>query len=371
MSNSIPLFKNYYRGKKVFITGHTGFKGAWLAHWLNELGAEVTGFSVDVPTTPSFFEVTDLKSKLKHITGDIRNFESLKTALEKTAPQIIFHLAAQPLVRDSYDDPLYTFSTNVQGTAHVLECARFLPSLQSVLIITTDKVYENKEWFYGYRENDRLGGKDPYSASKACAELVFHSYYESFFKNHSSVRVLSLRAGNVIGGGDWAKDRIIPDAFRALSQNKKLTIRNPQATRPWQHVLEPLSSYLWSAYQLSVNEKLNGHSFNFGPDSEMNITVEAVLQGLQKTVPSLEWVIDTNNEMTEKKESHLLKLNCDKAQSYLHIRPILSWKDTIAMTAEWYKEFYKNPQENMSLFSSQQLSYFTQLALENKAPWVE
>jgi len=242
-------FNNIYNGKRVLVTGHTGFKGGWLSLWLKELRAEVIGYSLDPPTSPSFFEAVDLKNKLIHITGDVRDEKHLLSVFKKYQPEFVFHLAAQPLVRLSYKDPKLTYETNIMGTVNVLESVRKTKSARVCIIVTTDKCYENKEWIYGYRETDPMGGYDPYSSSKGCAELVTAAYRSSFFnpkdygKSHR-VAPSSARAGNVIGGGDWAEDRLIPDCIRTLSQNKIINIRNPQATRPWQYILEPLSGYL-------------------------------------------------------------------------------------------------------------------------------
>ena len=238
------MFDNCYRGANVFITGHTGFKGSWLTAWLINLGAKVTGFSSYLPSDPCNFEVCKLHEKINHIKGDICNYRQLREAFEKIKPDIVFHLAAQPIVKKSFEDPKLTFDTNVGGTVNVLECIKVCGSVKASVLITSDKCYQNFEWVWGYRENDKLGGDDPYSASKAAAEIVINSYIKSFFTSDNSVCVASTRAGNVIGGGDWAVDRIIPDCVRAFSKRETLTIRNPVATRPWQHVLEPLGGYL-------------------------------------------------------------------------------------------------------------------------------
>ena len=237
------MFENIYKGKRVLITGHTGFKGSWLCTWLLDLGATVAGFSVDIPTEPSHFEALGLSARIENFKGDVRNKSSLDEAMNKFRPDIVFHMAAQSLVRKSYEDPILTFETNSIGTLNLLDCLRDHPSVIAAILITSDKCYENVEWIWGYRENDRLGGKDPYSASKACAEIISKVYMETFFKEKGP-SIATTRAGNVIGGGDWALDRIVPDCARAWSKGEKVEIRNPNATRPWQHVLEPLSGYL-------------------------------------------------------------------------------------------------------------------------------
>ena len=247
------MFENIYHNRRVLVTGHTGFKGSWLSSWLLDLGATVAGFSANVPTEPSHFELLKLTDRIEHFEGDVRNKGSLQKAISKFCPEIVFHFAAQSLVRKSYEDPILTFETNSIGTLNLLECLRNQPSIKAAILITSDKCYENVEWLWGYRENDRLGGKDPYSASKACAELISKVYMESFFKNNGP-NIATARAGNVIGGGDWAPDRIVPDCFRAWSNKKPTITRNPKATRPWQHVLEPLSGYLTLGQKLFSSE---------------------------------------------------------------------------------------------------------------------
>ena len=267
------MFDNIYKGKRVLITGHTGFKGSWLCSWLLDLGATIAGYSVDVPTEPSHFQALGLSDRIEHFQGDVRNKSSLKKTIGKFCPDIIFHLAAQSLVRKSYEDPVLTFETNSLGTLNLLDCLRDQPSVIATVIITSDKCYENVEWLWGYRENDRLGGKDPYSSSKACAELITKVYMESFFKEKGP-NIATTRAGNVIGGGDWAIDRLVPDCVRAWSKKEEVVIRNPKATRPWQHVLEPLSGYLAVGQKLlQGNSAVRNQSYNFGPTAKVNQSV--------------------------------------------------------------------------------------------------
>jgi len=365
----IQSFNNVYKGKKVFITGHTGFKGSWLSQWLIELGAEVTGFSIDLPSQPSHFELVDLCHHLHHRLGDIRNREELNKVIQEASPDIVFHLAAQALVRDSYENPKATFDTNVTGTVNLLDCLRHTSTVRAAVLIATDKCYENKEWEYGYREIDPLGGKDPYSASKACAELAFHAYYESFFRSNSRLKIASARAGNVIGGGDWAKDRIVPDCVRAWSQNQEVIIRNPQSIRPWQHVLEPLSGYLWLGAQLLQNLKgTHGESFNFGSNQETHRTVEQLIKTMQKTWSNAQWK-HHHDETDGKKEASTLILNCDRSLSRLNWRSTLSFRESVLMTAEWYQNFYQNRTDPKSLTVSQ-IQNYQNLAIERGQAWL-
>lgn len=358
------LFEDTYFGKRVLVTGHTGFKGSWISTWLLELGANVIGYSIGIPTNPSNFEVLNLGKKLKHITGDIRDFDNLKKVFDDFSPEIVFHLSAQAITRRSYDMPQETFFTNLGGTVNILDCIRNTPSVKAAVIITSDKCYQNVEWIWGYRENDRLGGDDPYSASKACAEIACHSYIKSFFLSENSAKISTTRAGNVIGGGDWAMDRIIPDYVRAFSKNETLEIRSPNATRPWQHVLEPLSGYLWlGANLLQNNDKVSGESFNFGPLSNVNRTVEELISDFVKIWGNGKWVAsdNTNNTKANKKEAGLLKLNCDKALCYLNWHAVLSFEETVKMTAEWYKAFY-NRENDMFGFTVRQIEEYIELA---------
>ncbi len=360
------MFKGYYKNRRVLITGHTGFKGSWLSLWLTSLGAKVTGYSSYLPSTPCNFEVLGLNAHLENLTGDVRNFKDLKYVFDNFQPEIVFHLAAQPIVRRSFDYPKLTFDSNVGGTVNVLENIRLSDSVKAAVIITSDKCYKNVEWLWGYRENDQLGGDDPYSASKGCAEIIINSYCKSFFRKAGHVKVASTRAGNVIGGGDWAEDRIIPDCAKASSEGKNVVVRNPNATRPWQYVLEPLSGYLWLGALLAKDRFETGEAFNFGPKADVIQPVSVLISAFQKYWHSAEWTI--NQENSEKKESSLLKLCCDKALSLLNWQAILSFEETVEHTAFWYKRFYEN-RENMFEFSVQQIEKYCFLANERGMEW--
>lgn len=334
-------FEGAYRGKKVFLTGHTGFKGSWLGEWLNLLGASVTGFSNEVPTTPSHFEAIGLAKRLRDLRGDVRDPAAVSRAMNETQPEVVFHLAAQPLVRASYETPVETFATNVMGTAHVLEAARRTKSVRAVVVITTDKVYENRDWDQAYVETDSLGGHDPYSASKAAAEIVSSSYIRSFFT--SGIRACTARAGNVIGGGDWAEDRLVPDCIRAWQKNEKVLLRNPTFVRPWQHVLEPLSAYLLLGQRLLEDpEGVHGEAFNFGPNAELEQMAGALVQELEKHWPGADHEFQLSAD-TEKKEMRMLRLDCEKAESQLNWKPRLGFSETAAWTADWYRAYSQNP----------------------------
>ncbi|WP_158999103.1 CDP-glucose 4,6-dehydratase [Pigmentibacter ruber] len=360
-------FQNIYKNKKVFITGHTGFKGSWLTQWLLNLGAEVAGYSLYIPSEPSLYEILDLNSKIKNYKDDIRNFDSLLHTIKEFNPDIIFHLAAQPIVMQSYLDPKNNFDVNVMGMVNILEAIRVCKSIQAAVLITSDKCYENVEWEYGYRETDRLGGKDPYSASKACAEIVFSSYARSFFQDHETY-LATARAGNVIGGGDWAADRIIPDAMRAWSKGLSLKIRNPHATRPWQHVLEPLSGYLMlGAKLLTKTSHLHGESFNFGPPQEANHSVEYLLNILEEKWKSLPTKIENKNNTLG--EASLLKLCCDKALNRLKWKPNLSFEETLVFTNDWYLNYYNNQETDYTKQTIKQIEEYTRLALQRNLTW--
>jgi CDP-glucose 4,6-dehydratase len=340
-TNSEDFAFSSFSGKKVLVTGHTGFKGSWLTIWLEQVGAEVVGFGLEPTSSPSLFSITKGSRRLKDIRGDIRNQEAVSNLINLEQPDFVFHLAAQSLVRKSYNDASYTWETNLMGTINVLEALKQLKKKCVAVFITSDKCYKNVEWVWGYRENDILGGEDPYSASKASAEMAIHSYVKSFFQiDQSPVRIATARAGNVIGGGDWSEDRVVPDCVRSWSINQSATLRNPSSTRPWQHVLEPLSGYLSLAEQLWVNVDLHGESFNFGPNSNVDRTVADLVLEISKYWLNLNWEIDINAHKI-KTEAGLLKLNCDKAGSLLNWKPVLQFEETAKMTAEWYKSFYE------------------------------
>lgn len=365
----LKYFSDVYHGRRVLITGHTGFKGSWLSLWLLNLGAEVAGYSVDVPSTPCNFELLGLVSSMHHYEGDIRDRARLAEVFDDFRPEIVFHLAAQSLVRRSYADPVTTFETNTIGMVNLLECIRARPWIEVAVLITSDKVYRNNEWCWGYRETDALGGYDPYSGSKGCAELVAHSYFHSFLR-HGPTRVATTRAGNVIGGGDWASDRVVPDSIHAWSQNTVAAIRSPQATRPWQHVLEPLSGYLWLGARLWQKvDGLNGEAFNFGPDPHVNQTVSELLDTMANRWPGVRWQVPEGHEQGGH-EATLLKLSCDKVLFYLKWRAILQFNETVDFTVDWYRAWHSGSQDLFG-YTSRQIERYCQLALERGAPWIE
>jgi CDP-glucose 4,6-dehydratase len=336
------LFSGVYKNKTVLVTGHTGFKGSWLCMWLEKMGANVIGYSLEAPTSPNHIELLELE--IKSIIGDIRDLDKLNKTFEKYKPDIVFHLAAQALVKSSYKNPIETYETNVMGTLKVLEACRN-HSVKAVVNITSDKAYENKEWVWGYRENDPLGGYDPYSSSKGCADLLVNSYRNSYFnikeykKTHNTL-IASCRAGNVIGGGDWAQDRLITDIILSVSNDKKVSIRSPHATRPWQHVLEPLSGYLNIGQKLLEEELEFSDAWNFGPDNEGSISVEQVVKNVQKHWDKIDYEI--NCDPNNLHEANLLKLDCSKAHILLNWKSVWSSDKTFEKTVLWYKQYYEN-----------------------------
>ena len=330
---------SFWSGKKVFITGHTGFKGSWLSLWLQQLSAEVTGYSLPPPTNLNLFEIAQVAQGMTSIIGDIRDGPMLADAMRQAAPDIVIHMAAQPLVRRSYADPVETYSTNVMGTVHLLEAVRQTPSVRAVVNVTTDKCYENKEWVWGYRENEPMGGFDPYSSSKGCAELITVAYRNSFFNSlkHSEhkVALATARAGNVIGGGDWAEDRLIPDILRAIQNGQSVNIRNPHATRPWQHVLEPLSGYLTLAMTLYTHGTDFAEAFNFGPaEKEVKPVQWIVEQITQQWGDSAAWNLDSGNHPHE---AHYLRLDCSKARAMLGWQPRWHLSQALEATIVWHR----------------------------------
>ncbi len=362
------MFKKNFKNKKVLVTGHTGFKGSWLSQWLVDLGAEVTGLSIDTPSSPCHFDVLDLNRRLTDIRLDINQYPLVLEAFQKFQPEIVFHLAAQPIVSLSISDPINNFATNVMGTVHVLEAMRHTSSIKSAVIVTSDKCYENVEWEFGYRETDHLGGKDPYSASKACSELVFRSYFRTYFRDNPQIQMATSRAGNVIGGGDWAKDRIVPDNARAWGSGVTPVIRSPKATRPWQHVLEPLSGYLWLASRLYERDPgLNGESFNFGPPAEVNATVEQLLAAMTNHWQGKSWRVEES--ALSRKEAGLLKLNCDKALHRLSWQPTLKFTETVEFTASWYKKYYETSTTTAADFTKRQIAQYVELAQQRNLEW--
>lgn len=364
------MFSDIYRNKRVLVTGHTGFKGTWLTAWLLKLGAEVAGFSNGIPTEPSAFKELGLESRITHFVGDVRDLDAVSYAISSFAPDFVFHLAAQAIVSRSYANPLETISTNVLGTAMVLEALRTVNPECVAVIITSDKCYENVEWVWGYKETDQLGGRDIYSGSKGAAELVFHSYFHSFFQRPGvNVRLVTARAGNVIGGGDWAPDRIVADCMRAWAEGEKVEIRSPAATRPWQHVLEPLSGYLMLGARLHDDASLNGESFNFGPRAEQNHSVLHLLSDL-----SAYWDFESGEEaylVTDNipfHEAGLLKLNCDKALSLLRWQPTLTYAECVKYVSEWYYRFYREGAD-MKAPTDQQIGAYEAAATERGCQW--
>ncbi len=356
----MKLFGDVYRGRHVLLTGHTGFKGSWLAAWLSEMGAKVTGFGLDPETSPDHWSL--LSTQSTDLRGDIRDTACLRAAFDQAQPEIVFHLAAQTLVRRSYRDPLESWSTNVMGTANVLEACRTTPSVQAVVVITTDKVYANKEWPWGYRENDPLGGHDPYSASKAASELVVESYRKSFWYGAEAPLIASARAGNVIGGGDWSEDRLVPDLVRSVAQGKSLEIRSAQSTRPWQHVLECLSGYLLLGQRLLQADKTAATAWNFGPATQDNRTVAQVLSGLQTFWPDLAW---HTTATPQPHEANLLYLDCALARSALGWQPVWSLEQGLEMTADWYRHQASTGQA----ITGEQLSLYIEAASRADCIW--
>jgi CDP-glucose 4,6-dehydratase len=336
--------QNFWQSKKVLVTGHTGFKGSWLSLWLQRKGADVTGLSLEPPTNPGLFVKASVAEQMNSIIGDIRDLALVKKVFLKTQPEIVIHMAAQPLVRYSYLEPVETYATNVMGTLHVLEGIRSISSVRSAVMITTDKCYENKEWLWGYRENELMGGYDPYSSSKGCAELLIASYRNSYFPNshypQHRTAIASARAGNVIGGGDWADDRLIPDMIKAFSSHKKANIRNPNAIRPWQHVLEPLSGYLQLAEKLYTEGCTFAEAWNFGPKPEDAKPVEWIVKKIAgQWGDNADWLVD---EGEHPHEAHYLKLDCSKANERLHWFPQWSLAEALTKIVEWHKSDLAN-----------------------------
>lgn len=366
------MFSNVYKNKTVLITGHTGFKGSWLTTWLLKLGANVIGISKDIPSNPAMFEVLKLEDKIQHHLEDIRDLETITSIITSSKPDFLFHLAAQPIVSTSYSDPIETISSNVIGTTNILEALRISNHICTAIIITSDKAYDNVEQVWGYKEDDKMGGRDIYSGSKGAAELIIKSYFHSFFKSSNcNIKLAIGRAGNVIGGGDWAQDRIVVDCMRAWSKNEKVEIRSPNATRPWQHVLEPLSGYLQLGSALFQNASLHGEAFNFGPRAEQNHTVKQLLEDLSKYwhfQNSMEAFTVTDNIPFH--EAGLLKLNCDKALFYLKWQANFHYDQTIRFTSEWYYDFYRS-KNDIYFKTVQQIEEYQNFARGSKLLWTE
>lgn len=357
---SAAVDPEFWRGRKVFLTGHTGFKGAWLSEWLLDLGAELTGYALAPPTQPALFDQLGLAERMDHHIGDISDRAAVQAALQAADPQIVLHMAAQPLVRDSYDDPIGTYQTNVMGTAHVLEACRQLSNLAAVVVVTTDKCYENREWHWGYREDEAMGGYDPYSSSKACTELVTAAYRRSFFQPNAegrAVQIGSARAGNVIGGGDWARDRLIPDAMRAFAKGESVQIRYPDSIRPWQHVLEPLGGYLRLAECL-VREPDGRYAegWNFGPADHDAVSVRQVLDRLCQNWPGAGWDAVGGDHPHE---AGFLKLDCSKARARLNWTPKLDLDTALDWTRQWYQA--ANKQDDLRALTARQIADYQNL----------
>ena len=330
----------FWKGKRVFITGHTGFKGSWLSIWLLQMGADIYGYALEPYSSPNLFSLSNLRNEMKSEIGDVRNYEQLQRSILAFAPDIIIHMAAQPLVRLSYESPIDTYETNVIGTANLLDISRKCDKLKSVVIVSSDKCYENNEWIWGYRENEPLGGHDPYSSSKACTEIVTSAMRNSFFNSENSANIASVRAGNVIGGGDWSTDRLIPDALKSFENKKPVIIRNPKAIRPWQHVLEPLSGYLLLAEKLYETDHSFNGAWNFGPIDSDCQSVESVLDSLvEKWGDEAYWIRDTNDNTVH--EANFLKLDCSKASNRLKWNPKWNLQETLEMIVNWHQNYLK------------------------------
>ncbi|KJZ15950.1 CDP-glucose 4,6-dehydratase [Marinomonas sp. S3726] len=353
-----------FREKRVLVTGHTGFKGSWLSAWLSSMGSKVYGLSDVEYQSPSNFSASNILDLLEEdIRCDIRNLDELKAHVARIQPDFVFHLAAQPIVKTSYYDPLTTFSTNALGSLNILESLRDFSHEVVCVMITSDKVYENKEWIWGYREQDQLGGIDPYSASKSMAEIGIRSYYKSFYSDNDLIKVAVGRAGNVIGGGDWAADRIVPDSMRAWANNESVNIRNPSSTRPWQHVLEPLGGYLLLADYLKKNQASNElEAFNFGPSSDQNASVGYLVELMSSRWNEGSVILGKANP--KQKEAGLLRLNCDKSQSILGWSAILSLSDCTNMTVDWYRSFYQGS-EDVQALTLRQISNYEKLFIQS------
>ena len=364
------MFSDIYRNKKVIITGNTGFKGSWLSTWLLLCGAKVYGYSIDVPTNPSMYKVLDLEHKIEEQKfADVRDKDAFADFVNKIKPDFIFHLAAQAIVSTSYKNPFDTISTNVIGTASVLEAIKSVDWNLTAVLITSDKAYDNVEWIWGYRENDAMGGKDVYSGSKGAAELVIKSYWHSFIKNNPFVKLGVARAGNVIGGGDWSKDRIVVDTIQAFSNNQPVEIRSPKATRPWQHVLEPLSGYLRLGQMLASNKINNGEAFNFGPRAEQTKTVLQLVTDI-----AINWGMNPGKcvSITGQipfEEAKLLKLNCDKALAYLNWHSTLCYQSTVKYITDWYREYYSGDENRLYDVTIAQIENFVQEAKKQDLLW--
>jgi CDP-glucose 4,6-dehydratase len=355
----LDLKKNFWKGRRVFITGHTGFKGSWLSLWLSNWGAKLTGYSLEPSTQPSLFETIEINKDVNNLFENVCDYKTLSKALQEAQPEIVFHLAAQPLVLKSYLDPIETYNTNVMGTVNLLEAIRKVKSVKAVLVITSDKCYENKEWIWPYRENEPMGGHDPYSSSKGCAELVTSAFRNSYFTD-STTAIASVRAGNVIGGGDWSENRLIPDIIAAILKNEALELRNPNSVRPWQHVLEPLNGYILLAEKMFYENSKYSEAWNFGPANENHKEVSHIISRFEQLWGS-KLNIKSNSDSAKKHEASLLKLDSTKANTKLNWLPRLSLDETLSYIVDWHKAYIKK--ENMRLFTTNQIDNFIKKAV--------
>ena len=365
-------FSGIYKDMPVLVTGHTGFKGTWLSMWLNLLGARVIGYSLDPPTMPNHFDMSGMKDRLVDIRDDVRNMDKLVSVIEEFKPKIIFHLAAQPIVRESYENPRETFIINSWGTINVLEAIRMTRSVKAAVFITSDKCYRNKEWIWGYRENDDLGGGDPYSASKAMAEIAIEAYRDAYFpysdRGDNAIAVASVRAGNVVGGGDWARDRLLPDSIRALVERRTIDIRSPRATRPWQFVLSPLCGYMWLGVKLLLDGAKYAEPWNFGPHDLTSDSVENIVKKVIELWGSGQWRDMSKGD--EPHEAHWLTLSWEKAATRLDWHPIYALSDVLSKTVEWYKEWHRQGDNaDMYDFSLGQIKTYTGDANKMNVRW--
>tara|TARA_B100001094_G_scaffold332348_1_gene404020 strand:- start:1655 stop:2758 length:1104 start_codon:yes stop_codon:yes gene_type:complete len=367
MKNYINNFKNCYKNKNVIITGHTGFKGSWLTLWLYMLGANIRGIALDPKSRPSHYDKLNITKNISDLRINILDRKKLENAIINFKPDFVFHLAAQAIVKESYDHPIKTWETNLLGTINVLEVLRKIKHKCTAIIITSDKCYKNKELQRGYKEEDELGGSDPYSASKGAVEIAIQSYINSFFSKKNNVSIAIGRAGNVIGGGDWSKNRILPDCIKSWSRKSKVILRSPNSTRPWQHVLEPVSGYLALGQQLESNFKFHGEAFNFGPKEKMDRTVLDLVKEMAIHWKNVKWEIKPNKNMHE---AGLLKLNCKKAKDKLKWFSTLNYNQTIKLTADWYKEYYNNKSDIHNV-SISQINYYINMAKNKKLLWTK
>jgi len=362
------MFENFFKDKNILVTGHTGFQGSWLTLWLKLLGANVIGYSLPPPTKPSLFQTLEIENEITHISGDVRNLNDLKAVIESNKPDFIFHLAAQSLVRESYKKAVETFSTNILGTVNVLECIRNSSTVKGCIVYTTDKTYENIGTKHTYNENDRLGGNDPYSGSKVASEIVTTVYRNSFFNKPDSPRIATIRAGNVIGGGDWAKDRLIPDFIRAINDKQKIQVRNPEHTRPWQFVLEPISGILWLAVKM-IKEPKFSEAWNFGPPLDREqFTVRTILQIISKEWGSDESIIEEKKE-EELHEDKFLNIDSSKAEKLLGLKSVYNLQETIKETVSWYKHFSEH-QNEMKQTTIDQIENYVNSAKQLNSIWI-